>query len=73
MSFTRQLASVFAFAVFSSAQADIINVDVNFPSSGDGSEAEPYCSIQTALASSTSSTSPVASWEVPQAVTMAAN
>ncbi len=49
MSFTRQLASVVAVAVFLSAQADIINVDVNCPGPGDGSELNPYCSIQTAI------------------------
>ncbi len=33
----------------STAQADTIYVDVNCPGPGNGSEAEPYCSIQTAI------------------------
>ena len=51
MSFTRQLASVVAVALFSSAQAGfVIHVDVgNCPGPGDGSELDPYCSIQTAI------------------------
>ncbi len=49
MSFTRQFAAVFAVAVFSSAQAETIYVDVNCPGPGDGSELDPYCSIQTAI------------------------
>jgi parallel beta-helix repeat protein len=36
-------------AVFSSAQADTIHVDDDCPGPGDGSEANPYCSIQTAI------------------------
>ena len=33
----------------STAQADTIYVDVDCPGPGNGSEAEPYCSIQTAI------------------------
>ena len=33
----------------STAQADTIHVDVDCPGPGDGSEADPYCSIQTAI------------------------
>ena len=41
---------MFAVAVFSSAQADIINVDiVNCPGPGSGTVGDPYCSIQTAV------------------------
>jgi hypothetical protein len=41
---------VAVFAVFSSAAADTIYVDVdNCPGPGDGSELSPYCSIQTAI------------------------
>jgi hypothetical protein len=36
-------------AIVSTAQADIIYVDVDCPGTGNGSEAEPYCSIQTAI------------------------
>ncbi len=50
MSFTRSLAYVFAVAVYSSAQAGTIYVDVtNCPGPGDGSELDPYCSLQTAI------------------------
>ncbi len=42
------LAAVTVLAV-STAQADTIYVDVNCPGPGNGSEAEPYCSIQTAI------------------------
>ena len=36
-------------AMFSTAQADTIYVDADCPGPGNGSEAEPYCSIQTAI------------------------
>ncbi len=50
MSFTRQLACVFAVAVFSSAQADTIYVDDdNCPVRGSGTLADPFCSIQDAI------------------------
>jgi len=42
------LAAVTVLAV-STAQADTIYVDVNCPGPGNGSEADPYCSIQTAI------------------------
>jgi len=42
------LAAVTVLAV-STAQADTIYVDANCPGPGNGSEAEPYCSIQTAI------------------------
>ncbi len=35
--------------VVSAAQAGTLYVDVNCPGPGDGSEADPYCSIQTAI------------------------
>ena len=49
MSLCHKFAAVVAVAVFTSAQADIIYVDVNCPSPGDGSIGNPYCSIQTAI------------------------
>ena len=49
MSFTRQLATVLAVVVLSTAQATTIYVDVNCPGPGNGSEVDPYCSIQTAI------------------------
>jgi len=42
------LAAVTVLAV-STAQADTIYVDVNCPGPGNGSEVDPYCSIQTAI------------------------
>jgi len=42
------IAAVTVLAV-STAQADTIYVDVDCPDPGNGSEAEPYCSIQTAI------------------------
>ncbi len=42
------LAAVTVLAV-STAQAEVIYVDVNCPGPGNGSEADPYCSIQTAI------------------------
>ena len=44
----KMLAAVTVLAV-ATAQADTIYVDVNCPGPGNGSEAEPYCSIQTAI------------------------
>ncbi len=38
-----------ALLAVSSAQADTIYVDDDCPGPGDGSEADPYCSIQTAI------------------------
>jgi hypothetical protein len=46
---SRNLLVVAVVAVFSSAHADTIYVDVNCPGPGDGSELNPYCSIQTAI------------------------
>jgi hypothetical protein len=41
---------VAAVAAFSSAQADVIHVDDdNCPGPGNGTEGDPYCSIQTAI------------------------
>ena len=42
------LAAVTVLAV-STAQADTIHVDANCPGPGNGSEADPYCAIQTAI------------------------
>ena len=42
------IAAVTLLAV-STAQADIIYVDASCPGPGDGSELDPYCSIQTAI------------------------
>ncbi len=42
------LAAVTVLAV-STAQAATIYVDVNCPGPGNGSEVDPYCSIQTAI------------------------
>ena len=49
--FSRRLLIVVVVAVFSSAaQADTIFVDDdNCPGPGDGSELDPFCSIQTAI------------------------
>ena len=38
-----------ALLTVSTAQADIIFVDVNCPGPGNGSVRDPYCSIQTAI------------------------
>ncbi len=44
------VAAVGALLAVSTAQAATIHVDVaNCPGPGNGSEAEPYCSIQTAI------------------------
>ena len=47
----RSLMRVCAMTVvaISPAKADIIFVDADCPGPGNGSEAEPYCSIQTAI------------------------
>ena len=46
----RKLICAVTVLAVSTAQADTIYVDVNCPGPGNGSEAEPYCSIQTAIA-----------------------
>ena len=46
--FSRSLLIMAVVGLFSPAQADTIFVDVNCPG-GDGSELDPYCSIQTAI------------------------
>ena len=44
------VAVLAAAAIATLAHADIIYVDVaNCPGPGDGSELDPYCSIQTAI------------------------
>ena len=45
----RNLICAVTLVVVWSARADTIYVDVNCPGIGNGSEAEPYCFIQTAI------------------------
>ncbi len=44
----KKLICALTVLAVSTARADTIFVDVNCPGPGDGSEADPYCSIQTA-------------------------